>query len=172
MLEQALCFISLPISLCCKQICPASHSNLALVSPNSIYIKKLTLNSMQHELYLSKSIHMQSRSRMHLFPISTSFLNWTYCFSMDIESMPPGPGINSQKGMEAILSCTKPYSKQDTRGGVDEFNSLGNWRCISLPNYFGSFLENVCKYFQEQQSLSNALLAAFPYFTWTTIKQW
>lgn len=126
MLEHSICFISLQISICCKQICPASHSNLALVSPNSIYIKKLTFNSMQHELYLSKSIHMQSRSRMHLFPISTSFLNWTYYFSMDIESTPSGSGINSQRGMEAILLCTKPYSKQDTRGGVDEFKSLGN----------------------------------------------
>lgn len=30
------------------------------------------------------------------------------------------------EGDEAILSCTKPHSKQDTRGGVDEFKSLGN----------------------------------------------
>lgn len=81
---------------------------------------------MQHELYLFKAIPMQKRSRMHLFPISTSFLNWTYYFSMDTEGMPSGPGINSQKGMEAILSCTKPYSKQITRGGVDKFKSLGN----------------------------------------------
>lgn len=36
--------------------------------------------------------------------------------------MPSGPGINSQKGMEAILSCTKPYSKQE-----DVWMSLRIW---------------------------------------------
>lgn len=43
---------------------------------------------------------MQGRSRMHLLAVSTSFLNWTHYFSMDTESMPSGPGINSQKGMK------------------------------------------------------------------------
>lgn len=39
--------------------------------------------------------------------------------------MPSGPGINSQKGMEAILSCAKPYSTKDTRRGVDKVRVWG-----------------------------------------------
>lgn len=89
MLEHSLCFINLQMHPAASKSALLLTQILALVSPNSTYIKKITSNSMQHRLYLSKSICMQSRSRMHLLPISTSFLNWTFKACLQVlESIP------------------------------------------------------------------------------------
>lgn len=150
MLEHSLCLYQLANASCCKQICSASNSNLALVSLHSAICKEQSLiQCNMNYVCPSPSICRAHQGCIYL-PVSNSFLNWTYYFSTDIQSMPFRSWNRSQKRMKKYSHVLNQiqnkvpdevWKRIRDRGTEDIFHDL---------LIFGSSLVDVCKYFLEQ----------------------